>query len=69
MRDKQIYLLTSPTASVVVRAACENCARSAAAAEAGAEGTLVWRDAERSTCKRVLETGKSGVVLRAEVAE
>lgn len=69
MRDKQIYLLTCPTASVVVRAACETCARSVAAATAGAEGTLVWRDAERSTCKRVREAGKSGVVLRSEVAE
>ena len=66
--DRQLYLLTCPTASVVVRAACETCARSVAAATAGAEGTLVWRDAERSTCKRVLEAGKSGVVLRAEVA-
>lgn len=69
MRDKQIYLLTSPTASVVVRAACETCARSVAAATAGAEGTLVWRDAERSTCKRVLEHGKSGVVLRSETGD
>lgn len=67
MRDKRIYLLTCPTASVVVRAACETCARSVAAATAGAEGTLVWRDAERSTCKRVNEHGKSGVVLRSEV--
>lgn len=67
MRDKQIYLLTCPTASLVVRAACETCARSVAVAEAGPEGTAVWRDAERSTCKRVNEYGKSGVVLRAEV--
>lgn len=65
--DRQLYLLTCPTASVVVRAACETCARSVAAATAGSEGTLVWRDAERSTCKRVMEAGKNGVVLRAEV--
>lgn len=74
---KQIYLLeqTDPngfpharfqTLALVVRAACETCARSVAAGEAGAEGPAVWRDPERSTCKRVNEDGISGVVLRSE---
>lgn len=74
---KQIYLLTiiepevfaradRDTAAMVVRAACETCARSVAAGEAGGEGPAVWRDPERSTCKRVHESGKSGVVLRSE---
>lgn len=78
MSTKQIYLLHAvdavfshqteqyQSASVVVRAACETCARSVAAGEAGAEGPAVWRDPERSTCKRVNEDGKSGVVLRSE---
>ena len=74
MSTKQIYLLeqTDPdlafftTHALVVRAACETCARSVAAGEAGAEGPAVWRDPERSTCKRVNEDGKSGVVLRSE---
>lgn len=78
MSTKQIYLLqqtqspmgaggpTGQTEALVVRAACETCARSVAAGEAGAEGPAVWRDPERSTCKRVNEDGKSGVVLRSE---
>lgn len=75
MSTKQIYLLlvnpSEPyfqgrTRSLVVRAACETCARSVAAGEAGAEGPAVWRDPERSTCKRVYEDGKSGVVLCSE---
>lgn len=77
MSTKQIYLLqmvevgygTPPpgsTRQLVVRAACETCARSVAAGEAGAEGPAVWRDPNRSTCKRVNEDGKSGVVLRSE---
>lgn len=52
--------------SVVMRAACESCARSAGAAQAGDEGTAYYRDPERSTVVRVTETGISGVVLRRE---
>lgn len=64
---KQLYLLqVADGPSVVVRAACEPCARSVAVAQAGAEGTTVWRDPERSTCKVVKQDGISGVVLRAE---
>lgn len=66
MSDKQIYLLVSPTVSVVVRAACESCARTVAAQAAGAEGTLVWRDPALTTCKQVKLAGINGVVLRAE---
>lgn len=65
---KQIYLLrpTSTGPSMVVRAACVTCARSAAAAGAGVEGTAYWRDPERTTCDRVREEGISGTVLRRE---
>ena len=76
MSTKQIYLLETeeycPDAEMfrpirqVIRAACETCARSVAAGEAKAEGPAVWRDPNRSTCKRVNEDGKSGVVLRSE---
>lgn len=74
MSTKQIYLLEQGitgqvpgyTSALVVRAACETCARSVAAGECGSEGPAVWRDPERSTCKRVNEDGKSGVVLRSE---
>lgn len=52
--------------SVVVRAACEQCARSTGAAQAGAEGTAYYRDPERSTVVRVTEEGISGTVLRRE---
>lgn len=52
--------------SVVLRAACLACARSAGAAQAGDEGTAYYRDPERSTVVRVTETGISGVVLRRE---
>lgn len=63
---KQIYLLTSDTCAMVVRAACITCARSVAAGAAGAEGPAVWRDPERSTCKEVKQEGINGVVLRSE---
>lgn len=74
MSTKQVYLLEQGTtgqvpgytSAMVVRAACETCARSVAAAECGAEGTAVWRDPERSTCKLVKQEGISGVVLRSE---
>lgn len=77
MSTKQIYLLQQGPAdalfggagwntAMVVRAACETCARGVAAGAAGAEGPAVWRDPERSTCKRVKEDGISGVVLRSE---
>lgn len=73
---KQIYLLRvnefasdAPAGfnvALVVRATCITCARSVAAGAAGAEGTAVWRDPERSTCKEVKQEGINGVVLRSE---
>lgn len=66
---KQIYLLRMtehPPVALVVRAACITCARAVAAGAAGAEGTAVWRDPERSTCKEVKQEGINGVVLRSE---
>lgn len=70
MTGRAIFLLR-PTAgatgpSLVVRAACEPCARSAAVAQAGAEGTAYWRNPETTSVVRVTEDGKSGTVLRRE---
>lgn len=71
MPKKFIWLLRPTKAStggpsVVVRAACEQCARSAATADAGAEGTAYWRDPERTSVVKVVEDGKSGLVLRRD---
>lgn len=63
---KQIYLLQCDTCALVVRAACVTCARAVAAGAAGVEGTAVWRDPERSTCKEVKQEGINGVVLRSD---
>lgn len=52
--------------SVVVRAACLQCARSAGAAQAQDEGTAYYRDPDRSSVVQVTEQGKSGTVLRRE---
>lgn len=50
---------------VLVRARCLSCARDVLAANAGAEGTLVWRDRTLSTVELVQE-GKQAVLIRAE---
>lgn len=67
---KAIYLIRpvrgTDGPSVVVRAACEQCARSAGAAQAQGEGTSYYRDPSRSSVVRVTETGISGTVLRRE---
>lgn len=52
--------------SLVVRAACESCARSAGAAQAQTEGTAYYRDPARSSVVRVSETGNAGLVLRRD---
>ena len=49
---------------LVVRAACNACARRVAAENAREEGTALWRDPEQSTVKDLLIQGKNGVVLR-----
>jgi hypothetical protein len=65
--SKALYLLAVPHGpSVVVRAACVVCARGVAADNAGPEGTAVWRDPSRSTCKQIDPSGKSGLVLRRD---
>lgn len=62
-----LYLLTVPSGPAqVVRAACVVCARGVAADNAGPEGTAVWRDPARSTCKQIQPDGKSGLVLRRD---
>lgn len=62
-----IYLLRAvggePGPAMVVRAACEQCARSVAVEHAGAEGTAYWRDPARTEVARVLEVGKRGCIL------
>lgn len=67
---KAIYLIRpvrgTEGPSAVVRAACEQCARSAGAAQAQAEGTAYYRDPARSSVVRVTEAGISGTVLRRE---
>lgn len=52
-----IYLIESadPPIRLIVRAACEQCARSVAVADARDEGTLVWRDPSLSTITLVHE--------------
>lgn len=70
-RDQKFIWLIRPAAgtsgpSVVVRAACESCARSAGAAQAQSEGTAYYRDPSRSSVVQVTENGKAGTVLRRD---
>ncbi|OHC13137.1 MAG: hypothetical protein A2002_01420 [Pseudomonadales bacterium GWC1_66_9] len=61
---KRLYLLkTSEGLAMVVRAACETCARGVAADNCGSEGTAVWRDPSQTACKEIRQDGKSGLVL------
>lgn len=61
---KRLYLLkTSAGLAMVVRAACETCARGVAAEHCGPEGTVVWRDPSQTVCKEIRQDGKSGLVL------
>ena len=51
----------------VIRAKCLSCSRSVAAQNAGAEGTLVWRDPSLSTVQLIEpDFVVQGVVLRKE---
>lgn len=52
----------------LVRARCLSCARDQMVQSAGAEGTLVWRDPNQSTVEVVRESGKSGVIIKTEIA-
>lgn len=64
-----IYLVETNDGRVrqVIRAACAQCARSAAVVAAGAEGTTVWRDATASTVKEIKPDGpRRGVILRLD---
>lgn len=62
-----IFKLTAGTGqSVVVRARCISCARTVAAENAGAEGTLLWRDPAQSTVELIRPDDKSGLILKAE---
>lgn len=46
-----IFTLTALSGPVmIVRARCLSCAREVAVRNAGAEGTLTWRDPSLSTC-------------------
>lgn len=51
---------------VVVRARCLSCARAVAAEHAGREGTMVWRNPEKSTVELVRDTDRPVMILRAE---
>ncbi len=62
-----LYLLETKDGQIkqVVRAACPACARRVAVEQSREEGTLIWRDAEQSTCKNIEpDKGIKGVVLR-----
>lgn len=63
-----IFKLTASSLGIelIVRARCLSCARDVAVENAGAEGTMVWRDPNQSTCQLVDATGKKGLILRAE---
>lgn len=62
-----IFKLTASTGqAVVVRARCISCARTVAAENAGAEGTLLWRDPAQSTVELIRPDDKSGLILKAE---
>ncbi|MFU3391711.1 hypothetical protein ACM7KZ_29230 [Pseudomonas aeruginosa] len=52
--------------SMVVRARCASCARTVAVENAGAEGTMVWRDPSLSSVELVRETDKPGLILKSD---
>ncbi|MCY1433884.1 hypothetical protein D9M71_499250 [compost metagenome] len=52
--------------AVVVRAKCTSCARTVAAENAGAEGTLLWRDSNLSSVELVREGDRPGLILKSE---
>lgn len=60
-----IYLIESADKQIrlIVRAACEQCARSVAVADTRDEGTAIWRDAEQSTVTLVHERNYPKQVL------
>lgn len=51
---------------MVVRARCTSCARTVAVENAGAEGTMVWRDPNLSSVELVRETDKPGLILKSD---
>lgn len=63
-----IFLLTTRGSGqrMVVRAKCISCARAVAAENAGAEGTMVWRDPSLSSVELVRDTDKPGLILKSE---
>lgn len=52
--------------TVVVRAAGEQCARRIAVEQAGAEGTVYWRDPAQTEVRPITSAGATGVVLRRD---
>lgn len=52
--------------SMVVRAKCVSCARTVAVENAGAEGSAVWRDPERSSVDLVRHDDRPGLILKSE---
>jgi hypothetical protein len=63
-----IFKLTARNGqAVIVRARCLSCARTVAADNAGAEGTLIWRDPEKSTVELVRPDDRPGLILRTEL--
>lgn len=63
-----LYLVRSKPVELIVRANSPVCARRVAAENAGAEGTLLWRDPEQSTVHLIEpEKGRIGLVMRKEI--
>ena len=50
---------------LVIRAQSVDQARDLASKNCGDEGPAVWLDANLTTCRKLLESGKSKVILRA----
>lgn len=63
-----IFKLTSLATgqAAIVRARCLSCARTVAADNAGAEGTMIWRDPTQSTVELIRPDDKSGLILKTE---
>ena len=63
------FLLTSRDGShsVIVSGKCLSCARSIAAANAGAEGPQVWRNSGQSDIKVLRDTDAPGFVFKGAV--
>ena len=63
-----LFLVKAPDKGIemLVSARCLTCARDVAAENAGAEGTLVWRDREQSSVQLIQDSSKRAVLAKWE---